>query len=245
MDEPFGANDRLYHHPYPSPELAAEHPFVPLVYTRLRPDEQRERGEDFHQHMQRRRSVRMFSDEPVPVELIDLAIAAASTAPSGANKQPWRFVATDATRVKNEIRAAAEEEERVNYLDNRMNEEWQAALAPLGTDWHKEFLSVAPWLVVLFEERYEVTDDEGGRARNYYVKESCGIAAGLFITALHTMGLTTLVHTPAPMAFLSRVLGRPENERPFMLFPIGYPLPGTQVPDLRRKSLDEVRVLIR
>jgi len=232
-----------YIHPYPSPELAAAHPFVPLDFERLDPDEQRRRAQDFLAHMERRRSVRMFSPDPVPAELIDLAIAAASTAPSGAHKQPWRFVAVRSAEVKARIREAAEEEERINYLDNRMNDEWQEALAPLGTDWHKEFLEIAPWLVVLFEERYERRAD-GERRKNYYVKESCGIAAGIFITALHTMGLATLTHTPSPMAFLTKVLERPENERPFVLFPIGYPMPDTLVPDLARKPLDQVRVVI-
>lgn len=233
----------LYQHPYPSPELAARHRFVPLDFERLDLDEQLRRGREFLTRMERRRSVRMFSDDPVPVELIDLAVAAASTAPSGAHKQPWRFVAVRSADLKARIREAAEEEERVNYLDNRMNDEWQQALAPLGTDWHKEFLEIAPWVVVLFEERYEVRPD-GERGKNYYVKESCGIAAGMFITALHTMGLATLTHTPSPMAFLSKVLDRPPNERAFVLFPVGYPLPGTRVPDLSRKSLDQVRVLV-
>ncbi len=241
----------LYRHPYPSPELAAEHPFVPLDFTRLDPDEQRERGRRLLELMQRRRSVRMFSPDPVPAELIDLAIETASTAPSGAHKQPWRFVAVASAELKARIRAAAEEEERINYLQNRMNAEWQEALAPLGTDWHKEFLEIAPWLVVLFEQRYELVADTSAegvegeiRRKNYYVKESCGIAAGLFITALHTMGLVTLTHTPSPMAFLPKVLDRPANERPFVLFPVGYPLEETLVPDLARKPLDEVRILI-
>ncbi len=237
MTEP---ND-LYEHPYPSPELAAEHPFVPYSPTPVPAGEALDRGQAFHDHMDARRSVRMFSDEPVPQKLIEQAILTASTAPSGAHKQPWRFVMTDSAAVKSAIREAAEEEERVNYLDNRMNEEWQEALAPLGTDHHKEFLEVAPWIVVLFEERYEQRPD-GERRKNYYVKESCGIAAGLFIAALHTMGLATLTHTPSPMAFLSKVLGRPENERPFVLFPIGYPLPGTRVPDIARKPLEDVAV---
>ena len=233
----------LYRHPYPSPELAAAHPFVELEFDRPELEEQLRRGREFLEHMDRRRSVRMFSDEPVPVELIDLAISAASTAPSGAHKQPWRFVAVRSADLKARIRAAAEEEERVNYLDSRMNDEWQEALAPLGTDWHKEFLEVAPWIVVLFEERYEQRAD-GERRKNYYVKESCGIAAGLFITALHTMGLATLAHTPSPMAFLARVLDRPANERAFVLFPVGYPLPGALVPDLARKPLDDVRLIV-
>ena len=231
----------LYEHPYPSPELAAEHPFVPYAPAPVATADAAARGSEFHELMDARRSVRMFSDAPVPRELIEQAILTASTAPSGAHKQPWRFVMTDSAAVKSAIREAAEEEERVNYLDNRMNEEWQEALAPLGTDHHKEFLEVAPWIVVLFEERYEQRPD-GERRKNYYVKESCGIAAGLFIAALHTMGLATLTHTPSPMAFLSKVLGRPENERPFVLFPIGYPLAGTRVPDIARKPLDDVAV---
>ena len=185
----------------------------------------------------------MFSDEPVPFALIAQAVIAGSSAPSGAHKQPWRFVATADPAVKQEIRAAAEEEERGNSLDSRMNEEWQEALAPLGTDHHKEFLEVAPWIVVLFEERYEQCNN-GERRKNYYVKESTGIAAGMFITAIHTMGLAALPHTPTPMAFLTKVLGRPENERPFIMFPVGFPLDGVQVPDLRRKPLDEVLAVV-
>jgi nitroreductase len=193
--------------------------------------------------MDRRRSVRMLSDEPVPIELIELAVLAAGTAPSGAHHQPWQFVVTGDPDVKQQIRTAAEDEERTNYEDGRINEEWRRELAPIGTDWHKEFLEVAPWIVVLFEERYGLTPD-GERRHHYYVKESCGIAAGMFITALHQMGLTTLTHTPSPMAFLTKVLGRPENERPFVLFPIGYPEPGCLVPDLRRKPLDQIMTVV-
>ena len=152
-------------------------------------------------------------------------------------------MATSDPVLKRKIRVAAEEEERVNYLENRMNEEWQEALAPIGTDHHKEFLEVAPWIVVLFEQRYELRSN-GEKRKNYYVKESCGLAAGLFVAALQNMGLATLTHTPSPMAFLSKVLGRPENERPFVLFPVGYPLPGVRVPDLARKPLDEVLVRV-
>ncbi|MEM9747196.1 MAG: nitroreductase family protein [Actinomycetota bacterium] len=200
-------------------------------------------GADFHDDLARRRSVRMISPEPVPLDVIDQAIATASTAPSGAHMQPWTWVVTGDPDVKRRIREAAEEEERQNYLDHRMNDEWQSALAPLGTDHHKEFLEVAPWIVVLFEQRYGVNDD-GSRRHHYYVKESCGIAAGFFIAALHRMGLSTLTHTPSPMAFLTQVLDRPENERPFVLFPVGRALDDVLVPDLRRKTLDEVRVLV-
>ena len=201
------------------------------------------RATRFRDDLKHRRSVRMFASDPVPQRLIELAIETAATAPSGAHKEPWTFVAISSSDIKRQIRKAAEEEERVNYLENRMNDEWQEALAPLGTDHHKEFLEIAPWIVVLFEQRYEQQAD-GQRRKNYYVKESCGIAAGLFVAALHNMGLATLTHTPSPMAFLTKLLGRPENERPFVMFPIGYPLPGTLVPDLARKDLDEVMVLL-
>lgn len=233
----------LYEHPYPSEQLAARFPFTPLAYERPSEADMRMRGDQFHASMDRRRSVRMFSPDPVPRSLIETAIRTASTAPSGAHKQPWTFVAVANPDVRRQIRHAAEEEERVNYLENRMNEEWQEALGPLGTDHHKEFLEIAPWLVVLFEQRYERRPN-GERRKNYYVKESTGIAAGFFIAALHQVGLVTLTHTPSPMAFLTKLLGRPENERPFVLFPIGYPLAGVQVPDLKRKDLDEVAVFV-
>jgi nitroreductase len=181
----------------------------------------------------------MFSPDTVPIELIELAVQTASTAPSGAHKQPWTFIATQNSEIKRAIREAAEEEERTNYLENRMNADWQQAIAPLGTDYHKEFLEIAPWLVVLFEQRYEITQD-GSQRKNYYVKESVGIAAGLFIASLHRMGLSTLTHTPSPMKFLNQILERPVNERPFCVFPIGYPLDDVKVPDIQRKELDEI-----
>ena len=233
----------LYEYPYPSPELAQRHPFRPLDFTRHSEAAMTTRARDQYELLENRRSVRMFSPDPVPRELIDLAVMTASTAPSGAHKQPWTFAVTEAADVKREIRAAAEEEERINYLENRMNSEWQDALAPIGTDHHKEFLEIAPWIVVLFEQRFELTAD-GEKRKNYYVKESTGIAAGMFIAALHNMGLVTLTHTPTPMAFLTKILGRPRNERPFVLFPVGYPVDQAMVPDLERKSLDEVRVMV-
>ena len=232
-----------YQHPYPAPELAAEHPFVPLDFRRYEPAEMQRRADRFRAEMERRRSVRMLSDEPVPIELIETAISTASTAPSGAHHQPWRFVVTGDPVVKRRIRRAAEDEERRNYEGGRINDEWRRELAPLGTDWHKEFLEFAPWIVVLFEERYGIGDG-GSRRKHYYVKESCGLAAGLFVAAIHHAGLATLTHTPSPMAFLGRVLGRPENERPFVLFPVGFPVDGCLVPDLQRKPLDQVMTVV-
>lgn len=200
----------------------------------------RRRAEAFRQQMQARRSVREFSSEAVPRALIEAAIGTAATAPSGAHRQPWRFVAVADPRLKSEIRIAAEAEERASY-EERMSQEWLAALEPLGTDWRKPFLETAPWLVVVFAELYEQLAD-GTKVKNYYVKESVGIACGLLIAALHAMGLATLTHTPSPMAFLNRILGRPGNEKPYILFPVGYPAAGCRVPALGRKPLEAVSV---
>lgn len=191
--------------------------------------------------LDRRRSVRDFSDDPVPREAVEYAIRAASTAPSGAHRQPWTFVLIGDADIKRQIREAAETEEKINYEGGRLPQHWRDALAPLGTDSSKPFLETAPWLVVVFEQRYGLSQ-AGERTHNYYVKESVGIACGLFIATLHRIGLVTLTHTPSPMAFLTKLLGRPENERPFILFPVGYPLPGARVPDLKRKPLSEVMV---
>ncbi len=198
-----------------------------------------ERGRRFQREMDGRRSVRMFSGDPVPRELIELAIMTGSTAPSGAHQQPWTFVAVSDPETKRQIRIAAEEEERQSYEGGRMPAEWLAALAPLGTDWHKPFLETAPWIVVLFEQVHGLFPD-GSSRKHYYARESVGIACGLFIAALHQMGLVTLTHTPSPMGFLSTLLQRPKHERPFVLLPVGYPADDCVVPDLRRKSLDEV-----
>ncbi len=218
-------------------------PTVPYRRPRHGEQEMRCRARAFLESMSQRRSVRHFAADPVPRELIELAIATASTAPSGAHRQPWKFVAISDPRLKRRIRVAAEEEERISYEGGRMSPEWLEALAPLGTDWHKPYLETVPWIVVVFEETYGRNPD-GGARKNFYVKESVGIACGLFVAAIHQMGLATLTHTPSPMAFLSKLLSRPENERPFILFPIGYPADDAQVPNLRRKPLHEVSVWI-
>ncbi len=216
---------------------------IPYAPPRLDPATQQERALSFHREMDSRRSVRSFSQDSVPRSLIEVAIKTASTAPSGAHKQPWTFVVTGDPAIKAQIREAAEEEERANYEGGRIPPHWREDLEPLGTDWRKPFLETVPWIVVLFEQRYGVRGD-GTRAHHYYVKESVGISAGIFVAALHHMGLATLTHTPSPMAFLTRLLGRPDNERPFCLFPIGYPAQECVVPDLARKELEQVAVFL-
>jgi len=217
------------------------YPHRPYAPERLPIEESLARGRALFAEMDARRSVRFFTSEPVPREAIELAIRTASTAPSGAHRQPWTFVAISDPALQREIRIAAEAEERESYLGGRMPAEWLEALAPIGTTWEKPFLETVPWLVVVFEELYGLAPD-GTKRKNYYPKESVGIACGLFIAALHRMGLATLTHTPSPMAFLSRILGRPANEKPFILFPVGYPAPDATVPDLKRKTLDEISI---
>jgi len=194
------------------------------------------RGQQFLDAMDKRRSVRDFSDEPVPFEMIELAVAAANTAPSGAHQQPWTFVATSDSTVKHRIREAAEAEERQNYEGGRLPEAWREAIAPLATTSDKSYLDVVPWIVVAFAQKSTPMDD-GSLRKNYYVNESVGIACGMFITALHTMGLATLTHTPNPMGFLTEIFDRPMTERPYILFPVGYPAAQCDVPDLERKPL--------
>ncbi len=218
--------------------VAKRYKFTPYELESVDRETMLQRGREFYEHLNRRRSVRDFSTDTVPRECIDLAVRAASTAPSGAHRQPWRFVVVDDPALKKRIREAAEEEEKENY-ENRFPPEWLEALAPLGTSGEKPFLEDAPYLVIVFKESYGV-DEAGGKITNYYVNESVGIACGLFIAALHTMGLVTLTHTPSPMGFLSELLKRPTNEKPYILFPIGYPRAGTTVPELERKSLEEV-----
>lgn len=215
--------------------------FVP--YRPKRPDPTRlvETARSLHAEADSRRSVRTFSSDAVPREALEWAVRTASTAPSGAHMQPWTFVLIGDSEIKRSIRVAAETEERQNYLGGRINDEWREALEPLGTDWHKPFLETAPWLVVVFEQRYGIRPD-GSRRHHYYVKESVGIATGMFIWAIHRLGLATLTHTPSPMRFLNSILERPENERPFVLVPVGYPADDCTVPDLRRKDPEEVMV---
>jgi nitroreductase len=212
---------------------------MPLSFDRSSEDEMAAHGRVFLEFLAKRRSVRDFASDPVPRELIEIAIASANTAPSGANRQPWHFVAVSDPAVKAAIRRGAEAEEREFYEGGRATEEWLRSLAPLGTDSNKPFLEIAPWLVVVFKQIHGVGPD-GSKITNYYVNESVGIACGLFIAAIHRIGLATLTHTPQPMRFLTRILDRPDHERPFILFPVGYPHPDCQVPEIPKKSLSDV-----
>jgi iodotyrosine deiodinase len=227
-------------------EIADPYHPVPLRYTRPALEQQHACSREFLEHMRTRRSIRQFSTEPVPFELIANAIAAAGTAPSGANQQPWTFVVIGDASVKREIRAVVEQEERTNY-EGRMNEEWLRALAPLGTDWHKPYIEDAPYLIAVFEQVYGIAVDAAGREtqhKHYYVRESVGIAVGLLLASLHSAGLAALTHTPSPMGFLTRILRRPRNERPFVLIPVGYPADGCVVPDIGKKALEEIMVVV-
>lgn len=198
-----------------------------------------QRSRDFYQYLDKRRSLRMFSDKPVAKEIIENLIMAASTAPSGAHKQPWTFCAVSSPEIKKKIRIAAEKEEYENY-HGRMKEDWLEDLAPFGTDENKPFLETVPWLIVVFKKSYDLVD--GQKTKNYYVNESVGLAAGFLLAAIHNAGLVSLTHTPSPMNFLQKVLDRPVNEKPFLLIPVGYPADDAEVPDLTRKGEDEVIV---
>jgi iodotyrosine deiodinase len=199
-----------------------------------------ERTKNFLSHMNERRTVREFSDRPVPKQVIENIILSASTAPSGAHKQPWTFCVVSNSELKKQIRAAAEIEEQKSY-DGRMSEEWLNDLAPLGTDWQKPFLEIAPYLIIVFKRAYEI-EAEDHKHPNYYVQESVGIAIGFLLAAIHDAGLVALTHTPSPMNFLSKLLDRPENEKPYLLIPIGYVADECWVPDLKRKELNEILV---
>ncbi len=218
-------------------ELMLKKSWIPYRGTSYSDEEMEARSRSFYEWADQRRSLRSFSDRPVPRSVIESIIRTASTAPSGAHKQPWRFCAVSDPALKKEIRMAAEAEERENY-SSRMSERWKKDLEPLGTDWQKAFLETAPWLIVVFKEIYKTED--GVKKNNYYVNESVGLACGFLLMAIHHAGLTALTHTPSPMNFLSKILGRPANERPFLLIPVGHPAPGATVPDLQRKALDDI-----
>lgn len=218
--------------------MSASYRSVPYRPERVPPDEVVARLREQHDVAQRRRTVRHFSRDPVPREAIELAIRIAGTAPSGAHRQPWYFVAISDPETKRRIREAAEAEEK-SFYEERAPAEWLDALAPLGTDFVKEHITDAPWLIVVFRRDHETLDD-GRVLKSYYVHESVGIAVGFLIQALHRAGLATLTHTPAPMTFLREICGRPKSEKPYVLLPVGYPAPDCEVPDLDRKPFDEI-----
>jgi iodotyrosine deiodinase len=218
----------------------------PLEFERLGPEEQLARSEAFLATMRRRRSVRAFSREPVPLAIIRNAVAAAGRAPSGANQQPWTFVVVGGPEVKRKIREAAEEEEQISY-GGRMSQEWLNALSHLGTSWQKPHLEDAPFLIVVFEQAYGLAagpDGDPQQTKHYYVRESVGIAVGFLLAALHHSGLATLTHTPSPMGFLSEILGRPRNERAFVVIPVGYPADGCTVPAITKKPIEEIMLVV-
>lgn len=216
--------------------------FRPLNFTEYPLTEMQERAASFRNEMQRRRTVRHFSNRPVPREIIEECLLTAGTAPSGANLQPWQFVVVSDPKVKHEIRVAAEEEEH-EFYHRRAPREWLDALAPLGTDEHKDFLDVAPYLIAIFEKTHSTLPD-GKRVKNYYVNESVGIATGFLIAALHHAGLVSLTHTPSPMGFLNNILNRPSEEKPFLLLVTGFPAKEAEVPVITKKPLNEIAVFI-
>jgi nitroreductase len=215
------------------------HRYISLDHQNPNKEELVDKSQRFLQEMDSRRSVRDFSDRDIPREVIENIIKTASTAPSGAHKQPWIFCVVSNPDLKHKIKLAAEKEEKASY-NNRMSERWLKDLEPLGTDWQKPFLEIAPYLIIVFKKVYE--EEHGEKKNNYYVNESVGIASGFMITAIHQAGLVTLTHTPSPMNFLSDLLKRPPNERPFLLLPVGYPADETYVPKIERKKLSEVSV---
>ena len=216
------------------------YPFISYSKKEISTFEIVESTKSFYQFMDTRRSIREFSNRAIEKEVIENIILTASTAPSGAHKQPWTFCAVSNPAIKKKIRIAAEEEEKKSY-NERMSDEWLKDLAPLGTDWQKPFLEIAPYLLIVFKRIYEI-DENGHKHQNYYVQESVGLATGFLLSAIHHAGLVALTHTPSPMNFLTKLLDRPENEKPFLLIPIGYPADECWVPDIKRKELNEVSV---
>jgi len=215
--------------------------FLPYkAYRRYSPDEMKRRAADFYEQVRRRRTVRDFSNEPVEREIIENCLKAAGTSVSGANLQPWQFVVVENAEIKREIRLGAEQEER-EFYQSKAPQEWLDALAPLGTDAEKPFLETAPWLIAIFQKRYGLSPT-GKKVKHYYATESVGIATGILITAIHNAGLVSLTHTPSPMGFLNKILDRPRNERPFLVLVVGYPADDAMVPDISKKSLEEIAV---
>jgi len=216
----------------------SKHPFIPYTGKNYSAEEMIERSKAFYDWADTRRSVREFSSKDVPKEVMENIIMTASSAPSGAHKQPWTFCLISNTELKSKIRELAEEEERKSY-EGRMSETWLKDLEPLGTDAIKEFIDIAPWIVIVMKRPYEL-NEEGNKHQNYYVSESVGLASGFLLMAIHNAGLVALTHTPSPMNFIAKALNRPDNERPFLLIPVGFAAEDAQVPDLTRKSKDDV-----
>lgn len=212
--------------------------FIKYDKNKLSTEMMLDASSDFFETMNNRRSIREFSAESFPIEIVENIVKTASTAPSGANKQPWSFCVVQDPALKKLIREAAEKEEYENY-HGRMNKQWLEDLAYLGTDWHKPFLETAPYLIIVFKKLYDNSDSQE-KKQNYYVNESVGIACGFLLAAIHNAGLCALTHTPSPMGFLSKILKRPENERPYLLIPVGYPAENCLVPDIRRKELNDI-----
>lgn len=219
-------------------KLINGHPFITYAKKTYSVNEMKKRTADFLMHMNKRRTCRDFSDKPIPKEVIENIILSASTAPSGAHKQPWMFCVVGDAAIKKQIREAAEEEEKISY-NGRMSEEWLKDLSPIGTDWQKPFLEIAPYLIIVFKRSYEF-EENNHKHQNYYVTESVGIACGFLLAAIHHAGLIALTHTPSPMNFLCSILNRPANEKPFLLIPVGFPADECWVPDLKRKELKDV-----
>lgn len=225
---------------HPNEKIINGYPFVHHQQTEYTSEQLIQRSLDFYTFINQRRTVRDFSTRPVPKEVIQNILLTASSAPSGAHKQPWTFCVVSNPEIKKQIRAAAEQEEFESY-NGRMSEEWKDDLKALATDWHKPFLEEAPYLIIVFKKVYDLTK-ENEKRNNYYVSESVGLACGFLLTAIHNAGLVALTHTPSPMNFVSKILNRPENERPFLLIPVGYAADETYVPKLERKTLDEFSV---
>lgn len=221
-------------------KLINGYPFIKYSRESYEADEMMDRSASFAAWMDKRRTCRDFSEKPIPRSVIEHIIMTASTAPSGAHKQPWTFCVISDPVIKKQIRVAAEKEEKESY-EGRMSEEWLKDLEPIGTDWQKPFLETAPYLIIVFKRSYEF-ESNGHKRQNYYVTESVGLACGFLLAAIHHAGLVALTHTPSPMNFLSKILNRPENEKPFLLIPVGYATEECWVPQLKRKELNEVAV---